>query len=696
MNRYFTVVFFSIVALCAHAQHPDNVMQVLLQTGENRKGLESLLEDYAKYDKQKYEAACFLIANLPYNSQRYRLVKSDTRLQTFLERADSLYFQLAGERSDTALYNEYFNKRVLAPVDQTFRKTMEQQRFEAPEVELGEFCDVKHIDAAFLNQHIEHAFSLRGKSPFSARLSIKDFMQYVLPYRALSLANAQPANDYADIYSKYLHADTAKSVRNVVWRYNVTANRFRYWGGRYPFKQPMGLKEMFFLGRHDCVPTADFCTMILRACGVPAAIEYNVAYKFWQGRHYHVSVPTDKGWETFSPESGLPKYRDPNFYECLNLFRINFSVQPDNPFSLRGEDEPLPDVLSDPRIEDVTHNVGKVVKMELPFKAQTNHKLAYLASFHSSDLGVRPVTWGVIDQENQKVMFENVVPDHLYLPIFLDDEGDFHAFNSPFLLYADSLSEDGYRMQPVIAQKEAKVIGRLERKFPRKPNLIEVARKVPGTYVIASNDAKFLKVDTLGVITRTPSTSWEELELKTSRPYQYYRVCGSGTPPRVRLAEIQFLTKREYDYPNVIEVALPTSPWVRLMDEPLDKCKWKAEYDGNPQTAPDAWPNVTLKLQSPQYVHRLRYMAKHADNAVKSGVRYELRAWSDGYWKKVKNNLLATADILDVPDMIPGQLYWLRQMNGGKEEMPFIVDEAGKQHFLQYSFLEKLMRIKGK
>lgn len=58
--------------------------------------------------------------------------------------------------------------------------------------------------------------------------------------------------------------------------------------------------------------------------------------------------------------------------------------------------------------------------------------------------------------------------------------------------------------------------------------------------------------------------------------------------------------------------------------------------------------------------------------------------------------MLATADILDVPDMIPGQLYWLRQMNGGKEEMPFIVDEAGKQHFLQYSFLEKLIRIKGK
>lgn len=58
--------------------------------------------------------------------------------------------------------------------------------------------------------------------------------------------------------------------------------------------------------------------------------------------------------------------------------------------------------------------------------------------------------------------------------------------------------------------------------------------------------------------------------------------------------------------------------------------------------------------------------------------------------------MLATADILDVPDMIPGQLYWLRQMNGGKEEMPFIVDETGKQYFLQDSFLGKLIRIKGK
>lgn len=696
MIKKIIILVLCLYVFPIYAQHPAIVMKALLQTGKNRKGLESLLDNYVLHDKQKYEAACFLIANMPYNSQKHHLVQSDNRLHKFLERADSMYFHLVGERCDTALYNEYFNKQVLAPIDQAYRGTMEKQKFEVPKVEIGELCDAKCIDADFLCRHIEHAFNRRKSCPFSAHVPIKDFMKYVIPYRALSLSDARTASDYARIYAKYLHVDTTKNVHSIVWRYNVTANRLRYWGGKYPFQHPIGLEEMFFLGRHDCVSTADFCAMILRACGVPAAIEYNVAYKFWTGRHYHVSVPTEKGWETFSPENELPKYRDPKFYECLNIFRINFSKQPDNPYSLRGNDEPLPDVLSDPKIEDVTHEIGTVVKVVLPFCEQTDHNLAYLASFHTNDLGVRPVTWGTIDKKKGIVTFEHVVPDHLYFPIILDEEGDYHAFSYPFLLTADPRSSTGYQMQPINVKKERTVTGKLERKFPRKPNLYATAQNVPGTYVIASDDENFSQVDTLGFITRIPSTSWENLELQISRPYQYYRVCGGGVPPRVRLGEIQFLTKREYNYKNVMEATLSSPQWVRLMDEPLSKCKWKAEYDGNPQTAPDSWPNVTLKLKTPQFVHCLRYMVKHADNAIKPGIRYELRAWADGYWRRIKSNILATADTLEIPDMVPGQLYWLRQMEGGNEEMPFVVNEAGQQQFLQLSFLKKLIDIKRK
>lgn len=129
--------------------------------------------------------------------------------------------------------------------------------------------------------------------------------------------------------------------------------------------------------------------------------------------------------------------------------------------------------------------------------------------------------------------------------------------------------------------------------------------------------------------------------------------------------------------------------WVRLLDEPLEKCRWKAEYDNNPQTAPDKWPDVTLMLKEPQYVHRIRYMAKHADNAVKSGAKYEIREWADGFWKKTATNIVSSNGIIEADNLKPGQLYWLRLKGEGKEELPFFIDDKGTQHFPHLPFLEK-------
>ena len=42
---------------------------------------------------------------------------------------------------------------------------------------------------------------------------------------------------------------------------------------------------------------------------------------------------------------------------------------------------------------------------------------------------------------------------------------------------------------------------------------------------------------------------------------------------------------------------------VRLMDaDSWEKMSWKAEYDGNMQTAPSPYPNITLWLKEPQIV----------------------------------------------------------------------------------------------
>lgn len=56
---------------------------------------------------------------------------------------------------------------------------------------------------------------------------------------------------------------------------------------------------MYFLNTGDCANKADRAVINLRACGIPAALEYNIAYKLWAGRHYHVSFT--------NPQEFVPK-----------------------------------------------------------------------------------------------------------------------------------------------------------------------------------------------------------------------------------------------------------------------------------------------------------------------------------------------------------------------------------------------------
>lgn len=557
------------------------------------------------------------------------------------------------------------------------------------EIDEDEFLDNKHITADFLEKQIEHAFKLRSNNPQVRKMRFEDFCEYILPYRATDASNATNATEYSQIYSKYLHVDTCSNVSNLIWRYNITAGRLRYGGGNYPYDSPSGLAEMFFLGYHDCAQIADFCTNILRACGQAAAVEYNSAYKFWNGRHYHVSVPTDKGWETFSPESELPVYRNPNFYEALNIYRIHFSRQKDNPYSLKTDDEFIPQNLSDPRIEDVTKEIGDVSELQLPFNHQNGNRLAYLATFVSDDMGVVPVTWGIINQKTHQVTFRNVVNDNLYFPVFLDEEGDYRAFSDPFVKTGNgivTLKQDG----------DVFVNANLKRKFPRKPAMLRLAEKVPGTCVIASDSPDFVPADTLATITRIPDTDWEEVELEPKKPYRYYRVVGTGIPKKVYLSEIRFITEKKYNYPNTLNLYdshSQKSNDVWILDEPYDKCNWKAEYDDNPQTAPDRWPDVTLELATSQYVTKLRYMVKHADNAIKDNEKYNIYAWDDGFWKRICSVKGIEAQNGDV-QLRGGHLYWIRCPEQGHEELPFYLDEQGKQVFPHEPFLRKFDLIR--
>lgn len=106
---------------------------------------------------------------------------------------------------------------------------------------------------------------------------------------------------------------------------------------------------------------------------------------------------------------------------------------------------------------------------------------------------------------------------------------------------------------------------------------------------------------------------------------------------------------------------------------------WKAEYDGNMQTAPGAYPNITLWLKEPQVVTRVRMAPKNADNGIQGGDRFQLLYW-EGDWRSV-GIVRADYEYVTFQNIPKGKLYWLRNLDRGQEEMPFVIDD-GKQVFI--------------
>lgn len=685
-------LLFLLLPACMAASVPPEVKEALKIAGANRSSLERVLQRY-RNEPEKYRAACFLIAHMPLHRQQARVCRIDTLAEEFRRQADSIYSHFITGLSDE-VRNRPDTVRALRKLEAAFREKVQATEFGEPEVEVKRLPDITTLDSAFLVSQIEHAFALRAQSPLVARLEFDDFCEMVLPYRSMgNYPLVYPASLYAGWFDRYLRAGETDSVQLVADRYKHVENHLRSFLGAYPFLNNMGAAELFWNGVHDCTDIAYYGACVMRACGVPALVGYNSANKYYAGRHFHVAVIDKDGrWCTFSPESNLPQYRDQRFTQSANILYLYFGRRYNNPAALCAKGEPIPENLADPCIEDHTERIMKTFCIDLSCGTmQTKNKLAYLATF-DVETGLQAVTWGVIDHRNKKVTFEKVVPDNLYFPVYCTEEGTLKPFGEPFLLKNDRRKPSGFRIEPVSsASSSGEVQVCIRRKFPVKPAMRKLAEQTVGTVVIASDRGDFKKADTLARIAVTPLNDWQDLELNNRKAYRHYRIVSAPADRHIRLAEVEFLTAADYGYPNV----MPATPFpgdtgreslVRLLAEPLEKCRHRKEYDGNMQTAPEAYPSITFRPNTPQVVTRLRYAVKHAGNTIVWGNKYQLFVWEKDGWKLLWTRR-AHPDTWCETALHTGRLYWLHCPAQGTEEMPFTIDKEGRQRFVLERFL---------
>lgn len=681
-----------------HNEFPSAVMSALQKAGANRESLEKMLRHYKHCgNDEKYKAACFLVSGMPYHQQNCHIRSYDKRLDSLCQSSMAAYYTLTKDATVAEMENSPLRQTLLDSA-QAAGSRATAINFSSPQVEAAMRPDIETLSGEFIAAHIEHVFMLRKTVERIRKLSFSDFCEYVLPYRAMgNYPVVLPSGKFRDDYNRFMRADSSTDITESIARYNQAMWWIRRWNGQFPFDVPLGYPDLCFNGFQDCVDVANYGAQIFRACGIPAAVEFNVAYKVLDTRHFTVAVMDDEGrWMSFSPESELPSHDHSRLAPALNIMRLHFGPQRNNPAAL-AQGEPLPEVLSDPCIEDVSHlylDVGSLT-IDIEKRIPRSRRLAYLASFQPG-CGLVAVTWGKVSHFGRKVKFQQVVKDHIYFPVYCDDMGRLVPFAAPFVVRSSD-NEDGIKVERLLHPSGKYIATTLHRKYPRKPHLERKAQTVPGTVVLGADTKDFSHPDTLGVITQVPKAEWTDLSLSISRPYRYYRVQATQANPHLFLAELQFLTERSRGYANVVEpVSLHGNiapalheKWVRLLDEPLEKCGWKAEYDGNVQTAPDAYPNVTFRLESPQWVDRLRYMVKHADNGISPGDTYALYRWTDEGWKEVWRKQ-AVSNSLPAGKLEIGALYWLANTSRGREELPFVITADGRQEFPHASRLNLL------
>ncbi len=469
--KRLSILLLLLPALCfaktVGERFPAAVECALQEAGNNRKSLEKLLRYYQKAgNAEKYDAACFLVANMRWHSLGGTVLSYDAAVDSFRRASDAAYYRLIKGTTPEMQETDPLHK-ALKDSSAISAKRLAAFRFSDPEVSPEELLDIQALDGGFIRRQIEHAFKLRRQVPRVHDMPFRDFCEYILPYRAIAdYPLVTGADTLSAFFGKYLQADTAQCMKSLAERYNRALWWLRHYHGQYPFETMLGFPDLFYTGVHECADIAEYAAQIFRACGVPATVEYNVAYRIWDTRHFMVAVPDMTGkWMPFNPEAQIPTTDYSGLRPCLNIFRFHFGAQPDNPYSLAAEKEPLPDDLANPCIEDVSALYLDVTEMSVSLDSTfpPGRHLAYLASF-TPGVGLTAVTWG--EKDKGRAVFKHVVKDNIYFPVSCRDDGRLLPAGRPFHLISDDTCENGWRIQYFPQPNGERVAVTLRRKYP--------------------------------------------------------------------------------------------------------------------------------------------------------------------------------------------------------------------------------------
>ena len=571
---------------------------------------------------EKKEAAIFLFKNM---LQKHSLIDFNTdSLLTFI--SDSI------------------EKGELPRINKRTAKILKQKSLlnTNPKI-VYDFSIIKSHD---LISHINITYNNWKHLAAKSRASYSDYCNFILPYRIknepiMKLQTKFLYNQFHSLKDSILKTDSIIStisnyIKSMNFRVNLTLSN------HYP--HPISPKHVF---RLKVVPRCDDLVIALalafRSIGIPAAYDFTPQ---WGDHPYYghswLAIKWDKKWHAFDAANGT----------YLNHLYKNESI----PKIFRK-------IFTKTNEIDVTNEYRHTTDLTLHTISTTNrqNKTPAVAVFNKYN-GFRIVDFG--KKTRKKFVFNNLGRSVVYFSGW-EEKGSFTPLADP--VFIDSLGNithlipDWNNTQTCI----------LYRKYPltqgnRNRRKEKWSKSISGSWIEASNN-HFVTIDTLIIFHNYNSYREETFQLNAKKKYKEVRFrCG----PENQIATLKFFDKQH----NLLKGKIIHDLGNGFKPEKIfdnDMLTWV--WMGNP----DRIVSVGYQFNSPQEISAIAVHTRNDGNHIVPGDKYELFVYSNG-WQSLGIKV-AKKQELKYDNIPSGGLYWLKNLSGGKEELPFMIDSSGNQ-----------------
>lgn len=158
----------------------------------------------------------------------------------------------------------------------------------------------------------------------------------------------------------------------------------------------------------------------------------------------------------------------------------------------------------------------------------------------------------------------------------------------------------------------------------------------------------------------------------------------------IDIAELEFLGEdaagHNTDRPSALPVfktndmSVESKSLKRINGEPMHTgvLYYKA-YDGNPETFA-RWGFFGMDFKQPVCITHIRLLPRTATNVIEPGCHYRLLYYQNNQWVEFKE-VISEYNFLDIDSVPANTIYWLMNLDKGKEELPFFY-RNGRQVFI--------------